>query len=409
MPDTRLADGAIRREVVGGDAVRLFTIVPVAVLVLSFAVGVTAIVSGSQSATARRRAVAEPPTGMDILNAYACGRGETKTILIRGVEDGFSPAGNEPGFLREGRVAAGNLPRQIAGQYDQVNMDQRVTDSFQVAGPYVRGLFLFRARALGDNANDGIGLGNLTVDAATSRFAPRAGRGMVEIQSDPVWTQTGDIYHAAIEDILVNRTYPDPPLPNASGSTPTYSVLSYLNEEDGPGWLDVSLQDDTAMDFMGLALCSAPAIKRGVTLAPTWPLEEGRQTMVGLACHNNREEEHACDPYVGDTLCTTALPVACLKPGDTPAPTDAGGRSLSSVWSGGRIAVTEPVVGTRFRSVRDVERFCAQRFGPGWRVAAIHDGYKFQSIDGLGDPRTIHGRVWVDIADQPHATCWARE
>ncbi len=389
-------------------AVRLFTIIPVAVLAVSLAVGAVAVVAESRSAAARARATAEPVTGMDILNAYACARGETKKILIRGVEDDFSPAGEEPGLIREGRNSGLPMQRQGAGHYDQVNMDRPILDSFRIAGPYSRGLLLFRARPLGDNGNDSFSFGSYSVNDPSGRLGPRNGVTLARIRNEAGWTTVGDIHHAELEDLFLNRNYPVLPRPDAPPPPSSDSLLSYLNEPDGSGWLDIAVQDDTTVDFIGLALCSPPAVKRGVTLANFRPSNLDIPGVVRLTCHPG-SAAHACDPYVGDTVCSAMLPVACLRPGDAPAPTDEEGRLAIPTWSGGTIAATEPVAGTRFRSVRDVDAFCGRRFGAGWRAAAIHDGLRSQSIAGQGDSRTINGRVWVDIVDQPHATCWARQ
>lgn len=386
---------------------RLFTIIPIAVLALSFTVGAAAIVAEGKARAAR--AQADPPGGMDILHAYACGPGETKEILVRGVEDGFSPAGEEPGFIRAGRNSGLPPARQGAGQYDQVNADRHLLDSFRVTGTYSSGIFLFRARALGDNSNDGIGLGDLSVDKETGRLGPRGGIILANMAGDARWVTRGEIRHAALKDIFINRNYPTPPAGDGLSPERSYSLLSFLNEPAGPGWLDIVVQDDTAVDFVGLALCSPPPVKRGVTLTPYRPPALERPGIVNLACHPVRNGDHRCDPYVGDTPCSAALPVACLRPGDLPPPVDSDGSSLTLAWSGGTIAVTEPVAGERFRSVRDVETFCARHFGADWRVASINDGMRNQSVSGKGDAQTILGRVWVDIADQPHATCWDRE
>ncbi len=131
--------------------------------------------------------------------------------------------------------------------------------------------------------------------------------------------------------------------------------------------------------------------------------------LIHLGCHNVRDVNRRCDPYVGDTPCATALPVACIRPGSQPAPVDGEGRIVTAQWSGGDIAVTGPVRGDRFRTVAEVHAFCRRQFGPDWRVATVQDGGRNQSVSGRGDPTTVTDRVWVDIADQPHGVCWARQ
>jgi hypothetical protein len=190
---------------------------------------------------------------------------------------------------------------------------------------------------------------------------------------------------------------------------PFQSLLSFLNLNAGGGWLDIFVQDDTAIDFIGLALCRPPVVRKGLTLMPVSRPGPEHRTLIHLNCHAVSDLNRKCEPYVGDTVCSAALPVACLRPGHLPSPVDAAGRVVTNDWSGGDIAATESVRGDRFRTVADVDTFCAERFGPQWRMAAIHDGGRNQSLSGRGDPKTITDRVWVDIADQPHGTCWARK
>jgi len=402
--------------VVQGDVVRLFVAIPVAVLALCSATIGLALVVSYPSWASRRDFDVPPRSGMDILNAHSCGRGETKSILVRGVEDGYSPNGDEPGFIRPGRNNAASLPRDGTGVYDQVNVDRGLTDSFKLAGPYASGIFVFRARSLsggydaqnGSN-NDGLGFGNLVLMDGAVTSGPIGGQTMSLARSGTVWSGDDDIYHASIDDIPLRQHPSQQTSEDAAAQRPLYSMRSYLNDEANPGWLDVFMQDDTAVDFIGLALCSAPRIRRGMTLTPQrLPGPEGR-SLVHLACHNVQDTSRRCEPYVGDTRCTSERPVACLRASELPTPTDGTGRPYSVTWSGGHLAATEPVAGNRFRTVRDVEDFCASRFGTGWRVAAVHDGFRYQSVSGYGDPGRFSGRVWVDIADQPHATCWARE
>ena len=381
---------------------RLFVVIPVAVLT-ACAVGIGLVVPSGYAAWAeRRRAEAEPRTGMDILNAYTCGRGETKRIIVRGVEDSFSPAGDEPGYIRPGRNHASSLPRTGTGEYDQVNADQAFTDSFKVDGRIANGMFLIRTRKLNDSNNDNLVLGNLSVDPE-SGAAGRRGDNMLPFpEREGAGIQHEVIYFTDIDQIAFQD---DPTVSDG----PAHNLKSYLNDPAGPGWLDVFVNDDTAVDFMGLALCLAPTVARGTTLMPhrlDGPELEG---VIILTCHNTPNREDLCNPYVGDKACSATLPVACLRPGDAPAPTDARGNAVFTNWSGADIAITEPVSADRFRSARDVEAFCAGRFGPGWRVANLNDGYRFQGMSGLGDPGTVTGPVWVDVVGQPYATCWKRE
>ncbi|MDZ4364151.1 hypothetical protein [Brevundimonas sp.] len=390
---------------------RLSVAVPVVVLVIAstlLGLGLTAL--GQASAT-RRQAEAIPRTGMEILNAHACGRGETKQILILGTEDGFSPAGSESGFIRPGRTYAFYLSREGAGQYDQVNVDRTLADSFKIEGPVAGGLFLIRIRGLNatDSQNDSMTLGALSRAPEAVGGAWVSGGSLADFGSTGGWSVEGESILAPLDDIEMQMRGDVRVAADGSALPAVRSLTDFLNEGGDAGWLDVSIGDDTAVDFMGLALCRPPAVRRGVTLASMGLPGSEPSRLIHLSCHHSRDGEPRCDPYVGDTVCSATKPVACLKPGDIPAPVDRSGRILTSAWSGGDIAVTDPVSGDRFRTVGQVNAFCARLFGDGWRVLTLHDGNRLQSVSGRGDRATVTDRVWADIADQPHGTCWARE
>lgn len=390
---------------------RLSVAIPAVVLIIATAAIGLASVAGGQAAAERRRLDAIPRTGMDILNAHDCGGGETKQILVLGVEDNFSPAGSEAGFVRPGRGYQFYLPRDGAGEYDQVNADLSLADSFKVEGAVSGGVFVIRRRGLneGGSDNDGVVLGALRRDPHEAGGAWMGGFSIYGALMGEGWSVEGDSIYANLDDIALSLRGGTRGPADGSGRQPVQSLGDYLNQGGDGGWLDVSIGDDTAVDFMGLALCRPPPVRKGVTLRSIRPPGPEQPQHVHLSCHHTRGMESRCNPYVGDTVCSARLQVACLKPGDLPVPLNPSGGAVSVQWSGGDIAVTEPVRGDRFRTVRDVDALCARRFGGGWRVATLHDGGRIQSVAGRGDPASVSGRVWADIADQPHATCWARE
>ena len=372
------------------------------------AIGLGTVVSG-QAAAERKRAEAQPRTGMDILNAHDCGEGETKQILMLGVEDDFSPAGSEAGFVRPGRVQSFFLPRDGAGEYDQVNANRGLVDSFKVEGQVSGGVFVIRSRGLGDNNNDVLQFGALGRDPAATGGAWIGAQQISALRTREGWSLDGDVLHGSLEDIplrlrgagLVSTDSPD--------REPVNDLKDFFNTGGDGGWLDVVIADDTAVDFMGLALCRPPTVRKGVTLMPFRPEGPERPREVYLNCFRTPDGDGQCDPYVGDAVCSAKLPVACLRPGDLPAPVYPSGSPLTHAWSGGDLAITEPVAGDEFRTVRDVDALCGRRFGDDWRVASVHDGGRYLQVAGRGDPSSVNGRVWADIADQPHGTCWARQ
>jgi hypothetical protein len=114
---------------------------------------------------------------------------------------------------------------------------------------------------------------------------------------------------------------------------------------------------------------------------------------------------NVCNPYQGDTLCSTSLPVLCFKPSGFPIPASVISSTYNR-WSGGIIGTTAAVAASSFGgSLANAHIKCAQEFGAGWRVAEFHDGWgwNFQAYGNVG---TSANRFWVDINDRPNGRCW---
>lgn len=142
-----------------------------------------------------------------------------------------------------------------------------------------------------------------------------------------------------------------------------------------------------------------------------------------------------CNPYSGDTDCDTALPVICAKVDQSPRPAYAvlgNGHAMPPEyyvgWLQGHITTTAPVKASVFRSLAEVNAFCARSFGTEWRIAEVHDGKFIRGMNNTnyageswraaasqyqsggwrfysyGNIRT-DTRFWAHINDQP-STCW---
>jgi len=117
-----------------------------------------------------------------------------------------------------------------------------------------------------------------------------------------------------------------------------------------------------------------------------------------------------CDPAHGDTLCTQQLPVLCIyKPKPAfPLPVGLPVPNEYNRWSGGVVATTPPHAGN-FTNTAEVNQFCTDVFGVGWRVAEFHDGlyWNFQAYGGTVSAPTVPStRFWVYINDQKDGNCW---
>lgn len=341
-----------------------------------------------------------PASGMDILRAYKCRRGETKSVIVRGVEDNHSPAGDEPIFIREGRMNS-DVKSFANGSYDQVQPDRRLTDSFKAPPNTASGLFLMRLKPVADNQSDTIGLGDLTNLGASRSKRGHFAHLIATLGTAPGWSRQGEFYFAELAGVQLAR------LSENGSHVPTQTLLEFIRAGGADGWVDYHVQDDTSVDFVGIALCREPPRGKGLTLAPTSsaaPMPE----VVALTCFLGAANEPMCDPYVGDTLCETQLPLVCIRPASNPVPNELKSHAATGSWSGGELAFTEPVAGSRFATSGDADAFCKARFGTQWRTARWHDGPGNSGIAGRSRASRPTSRAWIDIVGSPYATCWAQ-
>lgn len=140
----------------------------------------------------------------------------------------------------------------------------------------------------------------------------------------------------------------------------------------------------------------------GADIARTRPRAHSSSTMFEASC--STEIGAVCNPYRGDTPCSTPLPLLCLLDIDAAVPATV---SDDTHWTGAVLSLSHPIRGTALPSLADADRLCVQTFGEGWRVAHYRDGGG-QGLVGFGSPPTAQQSVWVHIKGRPDATCWTR-
>lgn len=341
-------------------------------------------------------AAAAPRSGMELLQAYRCKGAETKRVILRGVEDGFSIAGSEPMRIRDGRRTARVLSFKT-GAYDQSEPDHWLIDYLETPARISGGLIVISLKPVSEDANDVMAIGDLAdLDRGEFFQAPTS-----QLASRPGWRRIGAAHYAEFEDVRLEGRRGRVGDPRAGDPSPT--LLDQVRASEGTALIDVQVLDDTSVDFMGLAVCEQPPGGMGLTYAERTPaVPEG---LVALGCWSVREGEHVCQPLRGDTPCGTVLPVACFRGQEDLGPAR---YKKGNAWSGGALRFSAPVAGSRFSRVGDVNAFCRAQFGPDWRIASYHDGLAPGELLARGDARALSSRVWVDIQDQPYATCWAR-
>lgn len=375
---------------------RVSTAFLVAVVVVSGALGVY---GWTLAEPGRTKAQAPPRSGMSVLKAFRCFKPETKVVLTRGVEDRFDPKGTEPVFLRPERRSAYMAAAIRGGSYDQIEEDRYFTDSILAPERISRAVFVIGLKKIRGSENDSISIGDSSGVQGAHRGLRMATSQMTEARG---WRSSGNVHFARFEDIMFT-----PPRPGQASGGPR-TLQDYV-QQGGQRWIDVDVSDDTSVDFIGMAACvGPPPTGKGVTFVrAVQPAIEATGITI-LACNPLRDDRPACDPYVGDTPCETSLPVACIRPDEAPLPATMRERMAISAWSGGRIAVAPATPASRFRALADVDRYCQRHLGKAFRTLSYQDGARANAVSGYGRANDFEPRVWIDIADQAHATCWAR-
>ncbi len=355
-------------------------------------------------------------TGYEQLTAFHCRFGETKHMLIRGLDDNFTYGETEPtrspDHLAHLAGVSSNSPYQR--QYDEDGQDRHLSDWFDLPSNIVRGRFAIRVKARENYGGNVFYLGDLSSRGGiVQQFSPYVFASMLnDLPEQDGWTDHGDgLFTVQLEDLKFREQ--DLSRDHQIQRSHTH-LLPYLAAQDVPPRLDLLVSDDTAVDFAGLALCTGPDEPHGMSFTVSDFVEAETDDYQVVACHPN-VTERKCNAFYGDTPCGEALSLACYRDRQRPAPTltdddfDHAGIALNIVenWGGGDLEFTEPVAGNSFATLDDASAHCRSTFGEEWRVLDYHDGGE-HNVATYPSSRLPDGRFWVDIRDQPHGTCWSR-
>jgi hypothetical protein len=308
---------------------------------------------------------------------------------MRGVEDEYSPQNEEPARAdRVGNLSITGRQRQVG--YDYRKPDGEVVDYFDVPARVASGLLVLKMRPMIDPTTEIIRIGDLSALPRESDLYEVSFR---DLKKNAVWRRSNDVHWAALSDLRFR-----------SG----ISALDFVRS--GAKALDVSVADDVSVDFIGLAVCTAPDKRFGMTFHHVPRLSDAGRDLAVFTCVSAEPGAADCNAWAGDTPCDQQRPLLCYADRGLRAPfyPDADeGFWRTRRWSGGAVAATAPVRGDAFASIADADRFCADRFGSAWRTADFHAGGGW-GFSALAGGKEFSGRHWVDIRDQPHATCWGR-
>jgi hypothetical protein len=392
-----------------GDDIRYFVTLLVGCL-MSALVSVAAVL-GLQAWQAQRKPeiISEKP-GTAYIETFKCARGLNRIVLIGGREDSFDQSDEEPARINPKRLPNPYLETIRDAQngmmtlrdYDESGQDKLFIDYFDVPGGIVSAQLVLVQKPFGSQTYDGLRLGDMTNPQRIDNGDPFIGVpafnfGFGNNQPEPI--QNDKASGLLVLDLAV-PAFISGSLNN--GITAPYgTVLDYLNQSSRPDVLDIQIQDDTAVDFVALLLCQIPPVAKGTTFVEFSSKPAGPGISM-LSCQNDKSQQ-PCNPFQGDQLCTSSLPLACYKPDPTAAPINPKVSSLQS----GEIRASRPVVGTELADLNSVDAICSQEFGPGWRVLAYHDGLggSLTTLSKIA-PKT---RLWIDVRDQRYGNCWDRD
>ncbi|HYI10912.1 MAG TPA: flagellar hook-length control protein [Thermoanaerobaculia bacterium] len=151
-----------------------------------------------------------------------------------------------------------------------------------------------------------------------------------------------------------------------------------------------------------LLAVAAPQFAEAQKKGMTWSVLQTKPTngTVRVGC------KVGCDPYKGDTPCTTPLRLLCVRKSGAgfplPPPPTFNNSDRYNKWVGGIIGTTKAMAPPAL--LAGANKACVAEFGPDWRVAEFHDGWgwAFWGYGAFGNPTQ---RARVHINDQ-NANCW---
>ena len=314
---------------------------------------------------------------------FKCGNGEKKQLIIRGARDSFAPSGSEPTSINS-RVPIPSYNGTFAGIYDGRSVNNFFMDSLNLPQNVTSGRLMIGLKGLGGQTDtDSMSIGNLSAGSTNKVGYSYSGQWNV-----PGWSSSGNDYAANFSSI---------------GLQSGQNLQSYINNS-GDTLIDVIVQDDHSVDYIAASVCVGPE-KKGMTWGLHTPIPEPVNGVAHFGCNVASGE---CNPYQGDQVCNTALPILCINPMGLTKPANLTEGKWDK-WSGGIVGTTKPTPAPS--KLSDANKMCVAEFGKGWRVAQHHDSAQGRSgwvFSGYGNAGTMGKRFWTDIDDQPNGVCWDR-
>lgn len=224
--------------------------------------------------------------GYKILTDFECRYGQTKHILMNGVDDNFALDKPEPSRRHPRLAHLPGLPINMPYKrdYDEMGRDKVLVDYFEVPPRVERGLFVTRLEHSDNYENDYLIIGDAWEDSVGLR---RYGRHLFNVLLNEIdtldgWTHSAkNIYSARLRDIKFRDKNPEV---GADYQRLYKNLLQLIQSQDKEGVIDVMVADDTTADFMGLAICTEPENNKGLTFALVKQVEALTQNFQLIGC-----------------------------------------------------------------------------------------------------------------------------
>lgn len=360
-------------------------------------------IGGTRNQAPADSAAPKGASGLAYLDSFRCPRGLTRRVEVRGREDNFDLTDVEPSRI-EPRLLELGYYQDLAErrpavtelrEYDEGGADRMLIDHITIPGGTVMGELVLRVRSSGGGSeNDYIGIKPMgetwVTDPASRTFY---GIQLLEPALEPIGAPEDGLRKVKLESIL------------GTPGTRWPTLLSELGASQQDLVVNISVLDDTAVDFIALALCVEPSEVRGVTFSEHAAKPLGADISV-LSCSLD-DTQRMCGPFQGDTPCTQSLPLACYRDGNATKPANMDASNMDEAkFVPGEVRLTEPVRGDTLETREEADKLCADRFGPAFRVLRYQEGGGGIVISRSQIP--AGARAWIEIRDQPRATCWSR-
>ncbi len=336
----------------------------------------------------------------DRLEKYRCRAGETKKVILGGIEDGFDPAGEElvniPQTILDYLGKTGGIYTDF---YDDPRQNRYFADQFDIPKRTFHGIISMRVEDRSSVKNDSINLGYYV-----SRNYNVQNKAFYDTISNILnsWNQDGSYIWADLDDLKTHKIEGNKNGRNEIVGLSHLSLLDAIRSNEDR-MFEVHIADDTIVDFVGFALCLEPEVHKGSTFSryhstgaeATLEFGDGFVNLYGWG-----------KGYDGNTLCSEKRPVACIDDQNLAAPEPFNNLN-SMLWSGGYIKFTDAVPGNRFETEDEVNLFCKSTFGDKFRAVSKKDGTWMGSMVGYGNYPVDYDDFWATYKDSPHHNCWS--